>query len=315
MVIIVTSVKKSQLKRIAVIIITILFAFSAVSMVATKLIYDGIFDRYEEPQPVPAELSAMVEQRQLHRYPSGENTLTGYYYPSDQPESLGLVVLVPGFHAGGDSYLWQIRSLLDYGWSVFTFDTTGSFRSEGDDQVGFPQAVLDLEATLKYIEKSQNFGYNDLILMGHSRGGYAACCALTMDHHIAAVVSVSGVNSAMEGVMQLSCNTIGPVAYGNYGFLWLYQVMLFGDDTLNQQACDAISQSDVPVLVVHGTRDEDIPVDSSSVISHKEEMTSGNVEYLLRPAGHTDLLYDADGTANDELMYEIHSFLIRSLEK
>lgn len=315
MVIIVLSVKKSKLKRIAVIIITILFAFSAVSMVATKLVYDNIFDRYESTTEVPAALSSMVDQRQVHKYPSGENTLTGYYYPGTQPESHGLIILIPGFHAGGDSYLWQIQSLQDYGWAVFTFDTTGSFRSEGEDQVGFSQATLDLEATLKYVEKNNNFGYNNLALIGHSRGGYAACCALALEHDIAAVVSVSGVNSAMEGVMQMSCNTIGPVAYCNYGFLWLYQVMLFGDDTLDQQACEAISRSDTPVLVVHGTQDEDIPLDSASVISHQEEITSGNVEYLLRQAGHTDLLYDADGTANDELMYEIHAFLIRSLEK
>ena len=37
---------------------------------------------------------------------------------------------------------------------MFTFDTTGSFRSEGEDQVGFSQATLDLEATLKYVEKN-----------------------------------------------------------------------------------------------------------------------------------------------------------------
>jgi len=103
------------------------------------------------------------------------------------------------------------------------------------------------------------------------------------------------------------------ISYGNYGFLWLYQAMLFGTDTLQKEAAKAIDVGDVPVLVVHGTQDDQIPVDSSSIISYKEQITSDQVEYLLCDAGHTDLLFDADGTANDALIGDIHRFLLRSI--
>lgn len=312
---IMVSAKKFNLKRVSIIIITVLFAFSAVSLVATKLIYDSIFARYDTPANIPDALSSLVQGRQTHQYASGENTLTGYYYADSHPEAHhGLIVLVPGFHAGGDDYLWQIQSLMEYGWAVFTFDPTGSLRSEGDGQVGFSQPVLDLESTLKYVEKQGNFGYNELVLMGHSRGGYAVCCALAQETEVSAVVSISGVNSAMEGVMHMSTDAIGPVAYANYGFLWLYQVLLFGGDTLNRQAAHAISQSNVPVLVVHGSQDDQVPMDTCSVISHKKEISSDRAEYLICDGGHTDLMFDADGTANDKLMESIHEFLIRSLE-
>lgn len=283
-------------------------------MVITKFVYDGIFCRYDTEAKIPTTLSDTVDSRTLHSIRSGDNALAGYFYPGVGSEyANGLVVLVPGFHAGGDDYLWQISSLLDYGWSVFTFDPTGSLQSGGRNQVGFAQLIPDLEAVLKYIEKNQNFGYNDIVLMGHSRGGYAACCVLAQERDIAAVVSVSGVNSSMEGVMQLSSGAIGPVAYGNYGFLWLYQAILFGEDTLNLDASEIISESDVPVLIIHGTQDTQIPMDRSSIISHKSEISSENVEYLTCPAGHTDLLYDADGTASDDLMESIHTFLMRCL--
>ena len=127
------------------------------------------------------------------------------------------------------------------------------------------------------------------------------------------MVSVSGVNSAMEAVMQPALEAAGPVSYGNYGFLWLYQAMLFGAETLDLQASEIISRQDVPVLVVHGTKDEQIPMDACSIISHKEEIQSPQVEYLLCDAGHTDLMYDPDGTANNELIKNIHSFLLRSV--
>lgn len=310
------SAKKSQLKRILIIIFTTIFVFCAVSMAATKLIYDRIFVRYDAPAEIPQGLSDLVQARQECQFFSGKNQLTGYYYPAVQPDAAhGLIVLIPGFHAGGDDYLQQIRQLLDYGWSVFTFDTTGTCRSQGDNQVGFSQVIPDLEAALKYVENKDRFGYNELILMGHSRGAYAACCVLPQIQDVTAVVSISGVNSAMEAVMQMSTNAIGPISYGNYGFLWLYQASLFGRETLTLQADDILSSEDVPVLVVHGTMDTQVPTDSCSIISHKETISSEKVEYLLCEAGHTELLYDADGTANDALMESIHSFLMRCVEE
>lgn len=308
--------KKFNWKRILTIIITTIFIFCAVSMVATKLIYDSIFNRYDEPAAVSPALSEMVQGRKEHSFPSGENALTGYYYAVPEgKERHGLIVLAPGFHAGADDYLWQIRELGDFGWGVFTYDTTGTLRSQGKNQIGFPQAISDLEAALKYVEKQGNFGYNDVVLLGHSRGAYAACCVLEERDDVAAVVSVSGINSAMEGIMHMSSQVVGPVSYGNYGFLWLYQAMLFGADTLNLQADEVLSKSDVPTLVVHGTLDSQVPMDSCSIISHREEITSGQVEYLLCDGGHTDLLYGQDGTANDALMEDIHHFLLRSIEE
>lgn len=296
--------------------IATIFTFCAVSMAATMIIYDRIFVRYDEPAPISAELEGLVQQRQLCTFYSGENLLTGYYYGAAEPaEAHGLIVLVPGFSAGGDDYLSVIGQMLRFGWGVFTFDTTGTLRSEGKGQVGFSQSIPDLQAALVYVENHQRFGYNELVLMGHSRGAYAVCCALAQTQDVAAVVSISGVNSAMEAIMQLSTNAIGPVSYGNYGFLWLYQAALFGTDTLELEAAEVISQGTVPVLVVHGTQDETFPVDSGSIISYREQIQSSYVEYVLYDGGHTDILYDADGAANCELMEDIHSFLIRSLEK
>ncbi len=316
MVIIVVSAKKFNGKRILGIIITVLFIFCVVSMAATKIIYDRIFRRYDTPAAIDEALAATVENRRICQFSSGENLLIGYHYGlSDPAQAHGLIVLVPGFCAGGDDYLWQIRSFLDYGWGVFTFDPTGTLRSQGKNQVGFSQTIPDLEAALNYIENQEYLGYNELVLVGHSRGGYAACCVLAQNRDVSAVVSVSGVNSAMEAVMEMSVKTAGPVSYANYGFLWLYQTMLFGRETVDLQAAETISRQDVPVLVVHGTVDERISLDKGSIMAHCQASPSAQVEYLLRDAGHTDLLYDADGTANDDLMEEIHRFLIRSTEE
>lgn len=309
--------KRKFIKRISIIIISILLAFSFISMIATKVIYDSIFVRYDSDVSVSAKLSDMQNNRQTFDYEGEENLLRGYLYESSEKDKKdALVVLAPGFHAGADDYLWQIKSLCDYGWSVFAFDSTGSCESQGESAVGFPQILLDMDATLKYIENNNRFGYNDIVLLGHSRGGYAVCCALQYDYDVSAVVSVSGVNSAMEGIMGSSTQYVGNFAYANYGFLWLYQSMLFGADTANVSADEEISESDVPVLIVHGDNDETVPMDKFSIISHSDEISSDNVEYYIcrqeNHNGHTDLLFDDDGSANDKLMEAINDFLLKS---
>lgn len=306
------------LKKVLVIIITTLFIFSIISMFATKVIYDSVFIRKnEENRTVATELEYLLEQRQSVSYPSGEYKLQGYLYDGEK-SARALIVIAPGFHATADDYLWQIKELLDYGWAVFAFDPTGSGNSEGDSSIGFPQEICDVQATLDYLEGAEYFGYEELFLLGHSRGGYAVCSVLQYDYDVSGVVSVSGINSAMDGIMGSSVDKVGPLAYGNYPFLWLYQSMLFGAEMTNLKASEAISDADIPVLIVQGNADKIATKDKYSIYSYQDKIQSDCVEYYVceepKYDGHTSLLYDSDGTANDELMAAIHTFFTAALE-
>lgn len=314
-----TSAKKFNWKRALTIFLIVIVAFCATSMVATKIIYDSIFVRYDgQAAEVPAQLQTMVDSRQDSDFLSGENWLNGYLYRCGDNANGDLVLIAPGFHAGADNFLWQIKSFLDMGWSVFIFDATGHCGSQGKSAVGFPQLLVDVEAALNHIEKNDRFGYNNIVLFGHSQGGYAVSCALESDFDIAAVISVSGINSAMDGIVGKAKEFVGPVIYGNYGFLWLYQTMRFGGDIANRNAAEAINESGVPVLIVHGTNDATVPLDEFSIISHKEDITAQDTAYFLcdepLQSGHTDLLFDTDGTANDELMETIEAFLAQHVK-
>ena len=76
-----TSVKKFNWKRALTIFLIVIVAFCATSMVATKIIYDSIFVRYDgQAAEVPAQLQTMVDSRQDSDFLSGENWLNGYLY-------------------------------------------------------------------------------------------------------------------------------------------------------------------------------------------------------------------------------------------
>lgn len=306
--------KKFRMKKVLVIIISALILFSAVSMAATKFIYDGIFVRYDAHIEIPAECEHLIDERETKTYPSGDAILTAHLYKADKDKSENaLIILAPGFNAGADSYLSQIDALLEKGWSVFAFDPTGCKSSGGDSSVGFAQEVLDLEATLKYVESCSRFGYNDIVLFGHSRGGYAACLMLGRGFDISAAISVGGVNSSMAAVMNSAEDKIGPLAYLNYAGLWAYQSIIFGAQTVNLEANEVIDGCETPVLILHGKDDGEVPSDKYSIYSHKNEIENSNAQFELMDGGHTDILFSQSGGANQKTMSKIDEFLRHSL--
>ena len=300
--------KRKTLKKVWGVIIITIIIYIVVSFAITKIVYDACFVRYDKEAVLTPELQEMVAARKSITFESSKNTLAGYFYGND--ESKGLVVIAGGHNSIADDYLWQIKSFLDYGWQVFAFDGTGCGDSEGNSCVGFSQEVFDLRAALQYV--NSNYEYEELYIFGHSRGGYAACTVDADKYNVAAIVSVSGLNSAMEAVMEPAVQRTGFLAYGNYHFLWMYQSILFGADVVNLSAEEELDKSGVPALIIQGSQDEIAPPDSGSIYSHREDITSDNVEYYICDVpgqnGHTDLMYDNDGTANDVLMNIINQF-------
>ncbi|MBO5982066.1 MAG: alpha/beta fold hydrolase [Clostridia bacterium] len=303
---------KRIFKRILQYTVIIAITFLIVSAGATKVIYDLCFPRYESTENIiDEELVKLNEERTKTSFYSGENLLAGYLYsPADETKD-NLVIFVLGINAAVNDYLWQIKSFTDNGYGVFIFDPTGCGESEGKSAVGFSQILIDLNAALDFAEKEENFGFERIFLFGHSRGGYAACCALHFDHDITAVASVNGINSAMEGIMMPAAKAIGDIAYTNYPLLWLYQVSLFGTETVNISAVRSLEESKVPALIIHSTEDEVVPADRFSIISHVE-----NTEYITEihdfdtsnKDSHTGILFDKDGKANKELFETVIHF-------
>lgn len=116
------------------------------------------------------------------------------------------------------------------------------------------------------------------MLYGHSWGGYAVTAILNDTHDVCAVVSISGFNAPM-GLMDEQINSIvGPLAYLEYPFGWVYQTFLFGRD-VQVTAVDGINSTDIPVLLIHGDADESISYTGASIIAHRNVIRNPNVTY------------------------------------
>ena len=296
--------RKEQYRRKKVLSITaiILVCHILLSFLVTKVIYDSIFRRYDHPGSEITD-SALTDVMHQISFPSGENTLSGKLFdgPGDS-----LVVIAQGIHSHSGNYIPIIRQFLEqYNRDVFIFDMTGSCESEGKSGIGFSQAVYDLNAALDHI--AQEYAYEDIFLIGHSRGGYAACSVLTSRSDVDAVVTINSPNSPMDAVIGATFHTTGWFAYCNYPILYLYQAMLFDFKTVSQSASDAIDSCSVPVLIIQAQQDQSVIWNRFSIYANQDEISAGSSQFWLIEGDHSSVVYKP----SEELLTHIETFFCR----
>ena len=309
-----TRTRKQKLMRALVVSLVVILIFALMNFVAAIIIYDSLFPRFDYSS---YDLALNIDYEEIkEEYPRQEIgfyndiRLQGYLYGEGDK---GIVVVAPGLSSGADDYLSLITGLVDMGWRVFSFDTTGSFRSEGGNSIGFCQETEDLLASLNILTQDPELEGLPLFLVGHSRGGYAVACALESEYDIKGIATISGANSPMEVTIDTSKNYVGPLAYMGYPFLYAYQAMKFGTDMTSQKASDAISESTTPTLIIQGTEDTVTPANTCSIYAHKDEIENPNVKYLVYSEelqnGHTNLLYSKNAVIYSESVDEEYDVL------
>lgn len=290
--------KKNPIISLLITILIIVISFSVVSFIIVKINFDDIFSRTELD-----EITAYLRYndvkdeypREMLSFMSGENKLQGYLYGSDNTK--GLVVISHGLGGGAENYTAETVRFVNEGYQVFGYDNTGCYKSEGDNCIGLPQSVIDLDAALTYIEQEPRFKDLPVLLYGHSWGGYAVTAIFNYDHNITASVSVAGFNQPMQMIIEWARGMMGGFAYVEYPYIWLYQKTIFGNN-LDITAINGINNTDTPILLLHGSEDTTIGIDESAIMAYRNEITNPNVQYKIcdkeNQNGHSTLFRSAD---------------------
>lgn len=284
--------KKKALNIVLISLVSFILIFSIGSMIFIKSFYDEKFPRSDKPKFSGYLRYSDVDGygRTVVEFASGENTLTGYLYGEGNEK--GLVIVGHGLGHGAENYLAETLYFVDNGWSVFSFDCTGTDESEGESTVGLSQSVIDLDAALTYIESNNTLNVLPIMLYGHSWGGYAVTAILNYNYDITAVASISGFNSPMELLNEQLESMMGLFSFVERPFGWTYQTMLFGS-TAQTTAIEGINSTDTAVMIIHGDEDESISYYGASIIAHRGEITNPNVFYKTCSAenhnGHSNL--------------------------
>ena len=246
-------------------------------------IYDSFFVRYERPDyKVYAGMYCYdriknVLPRDEFTVKSGDNLLAAYYYNCS--DARGLVILAHGFHAGADDYLPLIEAIVNRGYSVITYDVTGTYSSKGDSIIGMCQSLIDLDNVLNYVKSSKQFMTMPKLLIGHSWGGYAVSSALALHTDIKACVCLAPIN---DGTVILDNNVEKHVPDDKEllklfkHILRKYQQYLFGD-YVKYNGVIGINSTKAHVLIAQGVDDTIVTPTRESITAHLDEITNPNV--------------------------------------
>ena len=300
--------RKRSIGKILIVAAACLLLTALFDMLATKLVYDGLFARYDAP--AKDEFVLIAAERAEYSFACGSDTLKGRLFEADPSGANGaLIVVCPGMKSGYEDLTPQILRFTELGYSVFAFDPAGCRSSGGKSAKGFTQGVLDLEACLDFVEEKGLFGCSTLLLLGQSRGGFAVCLEAESGRDIAGIAAVSAPDSAMDAAVASSSKVVGSfAAYANYPMLWLYQTMLFGAEDVGRRASESVRRADIPVLVIAGADDATYGGGSASLYGRLEESAPVNARLIRIDGGHTDLMFEGEDSASAEFIDTVSAF-------
>ncbi len=148
--------------------------------------------------------------------------LQGYFYHYDGYDSGRLVIFDHGFGGGHRSYMKEIEMLCHSGYLVFAYDHTGCMESGGECTGGLSQSLCDLDDCISALKADNDINTDDISVVGHSWGGYAAMNIASFHRDIRRVVIISGFVSVKKmaeqnfsgllsayrrGIMRLECES------------------------------------------------------------------------------------------------------------
>jgi len=158
------------------------------------------------------------------------------------------------------------------GLSVFAIDYRGYGKSQGD----FPsesQVYEDAQLAWDYLVKQRGVNPNQIYIYGHSLGG-AIAIDLAVRHPEAAGLIVEGSFTSTRAMVDFQ-----------KGLFWLFPI-----DWLLTQRFDSLSKVDrlqMPVLFIHGTADNVVPVEMSKKLF--DAAPEPKQLYIVPGGGHNNV--------------------------
>ena len=191
--------------------------------------------------------------------------LKAWFIPSDK--SNNTIIVMHGYPTNKADVLPFSMFLLKK-FNVFLFDFRSFGESEGSyTTVGFKE-VNDLDGAVNYLENRKDV--KNIGALGFSLGGSVAL--MNKNNDIKAIVSDSAYSNLNNMIESMYKNFY----FLKYPFVQLtriYGKMFFNVDLKDVSPATAIKNINKPVLIIHGKKDSQIPVNEANVLHNANKKT------------------------------------------
>lgn len=242
-------------------------------------------------------------ERQIVIQHQNEEITASVHYPAATAKKSGrckdrvpLVIICHGFvgsRIGVDRlFVKTARDLAEEGYLVIRFDyigcgeSTGSYGKEGlDSMVAQTRTVLDYGETIGDVDPTR------ITLIGHSLGGAVALLTAVRDRRVKNLVMWSSVGYPFSDIVKITERKVydDAMKYGHSDYLGYEFTPIFFDSLGTSQPFQEATKFTGNVLVIHGTSDDEIPVDYAFLFQKV---------FWMRPEGRCDkeIIFQGDHT-------------------
>ena len=249
--------KKKVIIPIVIVLCLFIFFFVAPLIVA-KVVNDKIFKKRSEVNDTFKLSISDYPNLKVENisFKSNNNQLQGYLYSSDTLTPKGVVIYSHGFNCGGSNSTMMFADFFvsnDY--YYFTYDATANGLSEGTNQKGLVQGVLDLDKAISCVKANDKLKNYPIMLLGHSWGGYNVCSVVKYHPDVKAVCSISGFINANDLMVSSAKKKVGSfLTNASKPYLDLYERFIFGSKK-NLNGLDGLKSSECKCLIIHSSDD------------------------------------------------------------
>ena len=200
--------------------------------------------------------------------------LYGHIYYRGAKRSDTLLVFDHGMGCGHVAYMKEIDLLTERGFTVATYDQTGTRSSEGEDIGCMAQSLADLECFIGAL-KNTELGNTEIAVIGHSWGGFSAMNIPALCPEVKKVVAISGFVSTHQ-VLEDALT----------GFLKLYRrAILKAEDAVIPRlngisSVESLKNSGASALIIHSRDDSTVRFETSYTVLKEALEAGGRVEFL-----------------------------------
>ena len=223
--------------------------------------------------------------------------IAAYLYYKGEKRTDRLVMFEHGMGNGHAAYMQEINVLCEHGYTVFTYDHTGTRCSGGDNIGGFSQSLSDLDRAVSFVRSMPEYSDTDISVIGHSWGGFSTMNIAARHPDITHAVALAGFISPKAVQEQFFS-----------GFLKFYRKAIFKDecekfpDYAMTDARESLKNTKTKVLIIHSRDDK-----TCHFKNHFEALKSAvsgneNVEFLaLDGKGHNPNYTESAVKYKDEM--------------
>jgi pimeloyl-ACP methyl ester carboxylesterase len=218
-----------------------------------ELYKSGFIKRYDNTGDIfyysPDDFEGLVFEPITFLGQEGHTLRGGFYYYGERDNSR-IIVFDHGMGNGRQAYHKEIERICREGYTVASYDHTGTSESDGEDIRGFVRSLSDLDHFMRYLESREELRDATFSVIGHSWGGFSTMNISALHDRITHVVAMAGFVDVRSIVGQF---LPGPMKLYTKALIKNEEQSTPGYSTFS--AKDSLMRSRAKAMIIHSTDD------------------------------------------------------------